>query len=62
MHNRSSYQKLLKKLDIQQEIFDRYVDDETEGLAAIGPGVRFEDWKLVMNEDKVEEDEEKHPE
>ena len=53
------YKQLLKKLDIQQEIFDRYVDDETEGLAAIDPGVRFENGKLVRNEDEVEEDEEK---
>ena len=53
------YVQLLRKLDIQEEIFDRYVDDETEGLAAIDPGVRFEDGKLVMDEDKVEEDETK---
>ena len=31
------YLKLLKDLDIQTEIFDRYVDDELEGLAAIEP-------------------------
>ena len=53
------YKHLLRKLDIQEEVFDRYVDDETEGLAAIDPGVRFEDGKLVLNEDKIEEDEEK---
>ena len=53
------YTQLLKKLDIREEIFDRYVDDETEGLAALDPGVRFEDGKLVMNEDKIEEDERK---
>ena len=40
------YKQLLRKLDIQEEIFDRYVDDETEGLAAIDPGVRFECGKL----------------
>ena len=53
------YTQLLRKLDIREEIFDRYVDDETEGLAALDPGVRFEDGKLVMNEDKIEEDERK---
>ena len=53
------YMQLLKKLDIQEEIFGRYVDDETEGLAAIDPGVRFADGKLVVDEDKIEEDEEK---
>ena len=49
------YKQLLRKLDIQEEIFDRYVDDETEGLAAIDPGVRFEGGKLVRNEEKIEE-------
>ena len=52
------YLKLLKDLDIQTEIFDRYVDDELEGLAAIEPGVRFEGGKLVMDENQVEEDKE----
>ena len=33
------YKQLLKKLDIQEEIFDRYVDDETEGLAALEPEI-----------------------
>ena len=51
------YKQLLRKLDIQEEIFDRYVDEETEGLAAIDPGVRFEGGKLVRNEEKIEEDE-----
>ena len=50
------YLKLLKKLDIQEEIFDRYVDDELEGLAAVDAGVRFESGELVMDEDKIEED------
>ena len=50
------YLKLLRKLDIQGEIFDRYVDDELEGLAAVDPGVRFEGGELVMDEDRVEED------
>ena len=50
------YLKLLKKLDIREEIFDRYVDDELEGLAAVEPGVRFEEGKLIVKEDKIEED------
>ena len=50
------YLKLLKELEIQEEIFDRYVDDELEGLAAIDPGVRFEGGELVVDEEKVEED------
>ena len=50
------YLKLLKELDIQEEIFDRYVDDELEGLAAIDPGVRFEGGELVVDVEKVEED------
>ena len=49
----------MKKLDIQEEIFDRYVDDETEGLAALEPGVKFEGGKLVIDKDKVEEDKRK---
>ena len=55
------YKQLLKKLDIQEEIFDRYVDDETEGLAALEPGVKFERGKLVIDKDKVEQDKEKAP-
>ena len=42
----------------KKKIFDRYVDDELEGLAAIEPGVRFEGGKLVMDENQVEEDKE----
>ena len=29
------YLKLLKKLDIQEEVFDCYVDDELESLATV---------------------------
>ena len=50
------YKQLLTKLDIQEEIFGRYVDDETEGLAALEPGVKFDGRKLVFDKDKVEED------
>ena len=46
----------MTKLDIQEEIFGRYVDDETEGLAALEPGVKFDGRKLVFDKDKVEED------
>ena len=47
------YLKLLKRLDIQEEIFDRYVDDELESLAAVEPGVRFEGGKLIVKEDEI---------
>ena len=50
------YKHLLTKLDIQEEIFGRYADDETEGLAALEPGVKFDGRKLVFDKDKVEED------
>ena len=40
----------------QEEVFDRYVDDELEGLAADDPGVRFEGGELVVDEEQVEED------
>ena len=50
------YLKLLKTLKVEHEIFERYVDDETEGLAAINPGVRFVDNKLVKDETLVELD------
>ena len=33
-----------------------YVDDTTDALAATDPGVRFEEDKLVLREDPVEED------
>ena len=35
------YLKLLSKLKIENELFKRYVDDTTDCLAALSPGVRF---------------------
>ena len=43
-------------MDIKNELYERYVDDETDILTAIDPGVRFDGEKLVKNEDLVEED------
>ena len=50
------YLKLLKTLKVEHDIYERYVDDETEGLAAIDPGVRFVGNKLVKDETLVELD------
>ena len=33
------YFKLLSKLNVENDLFERYVDDSTDGLAAIYPGV-----------------------
>ena len=41
------YLKLLSKLKIENELFERYVDDTTDGLAALDPGIRFNGKKLV---------------
>ena len=35
------YLKMLAKLKVENELFERYVDDETESLAGFDPGVRF---------------------
>ena len=50
------YQALLRKLKIEEELAERYVDDEVEALMATEPGLRFEEGKLVKDETKVEED------
>ena len=50
------YTKLLAKLKVEHELFERYFDDETESLAAFDPGVRFNGKRLVMKEKLVEED------
>ena len=52
------YLKLLVKLKVENELFKRYVDDETECLAGFDPGVRFNGKKLVIREELVEEDKE----
>ena len=50
------YHGLLRKLKIEEELSERYVDDELEVLTATEPGVRFEEGKLFKDETKVEED------
>ena len=50
------YLKLLTKLKIENELFERYVDDTTDGLVALDPGVRFNGKKLVKVEELVKED------
>ena len=50
------YLKLLSKLKIENELFERYVDDTTDGLVALDPGVRFIGKKLVKSEELIEED------
>ena len=50
------YVKLLAKLKVEHELFERYVDDETVSLAGFDPGVRFNGKKLVRREELIEED------
>ena len=56
-HDRK-YLKLLATLGLEVELFDIYVDDETEALVAVDPGVRFDREKLFVQEDMVEQDKE----
>ena len=51
------YRAKLAALGLESEDFARYVDDETEVLAAVEPGVRFDGEKLVKMEELVHEDE-----
>ena len=48
--------KLLAKLRVKNELSEGYVDDTTDGLAAMDEGVRFEDGNLVVKEELVAED------
>ena len=50
------YLKLLEKLDILNELYERYVDDETDAMAALDPGIRFDGKKLVLVKELIEED------
>ena len=54
--NPQNYLQVLSKLKVENELFERYVDDTTDGLAACDPGVRFIGKKLVKIEELVEED------
>ena len=42
------YKSLLRKLKIEIELYERYVDDVTEGLVELDPGVRFDPEKCKM--------------
>ena len=55
-HDRKYIEKLAA-LGLENEDFSRYVDDETEVMAAVEPGVRYDGEKLVRIEELVEEDE-----
>ena len=41
---------------MENEEFTRYVDDETELMASVDPGVRFDGERLVKIDELVEED------
>ena len=41
---------------MKNELFEGYVDDTTDVLVAVDPGVKYDGEKLVINEDKVDED------
>ena len=50
------YLNRLKELEIRNEVFEVYVDDTTDVLAAIDPGVRFDGERLVKHEELVDDD------
>ena len=50
------YLKLLEKLELKNELFETYVDDTTDVIAAVDPGVRFDGEKLVRHDELVEVD------
>ena len=50
------YLRLLEVLDIKKEMLTGYVDDTTDVLVAIDPGVRLVDGKLEVKEELVDED------
>ena len=50
------YLSLLEKLEVKIEVLTGYVDDTFDALVSLDPGVRFEDGKLLVREDLVEED------
>ena len=54
-HDRK-YLDLLSSLGLEVEIFARYVDDETEGMASVDNGVRFDGVRLRKMEDFIESD------
>ena len=50
------YLSLLASLGLETEGFKRYVDDETDVMASVDPGVRFEGGRLTKEEGLVEDD------
>ena len=55
-HDRK-YLEIISSLGLENEEFRRYVDDETDVMAAVDPGVRFDGERLVKIDELVEEDE-----
>ena len=49
-HDRK-YLALIAYLGLETETFKRYVDDETEAMASVDPGVRYEGGRLVKSEE-----------
>ena len=56
-HDRK-YLALITSLGLETETFKRYVDDETEAMASVDPGVRYDGERLVKREELVEQDKE----
>ena len=48
----NNYKSLLRKLKIEIDLYDRCVDDVTEALVALDPGVRFDSEKMKFVEIK----------
>ena len=51
------YLRKLEELGLRNELFEGYVDDTTDGLVAVDPGVKFDGERLVKDDSKVEDDE-----
>ena len=54
------FKALLKKLKIELELYERYVDDVTEAMVALDPGVRFDEQKRKMIRVKELEEEDQN--
>ena len=46
----------LKKLKIELDLYKHYVDDVTAALASLDPGMKFQDNKMILRQDLIEED------
>ena len=51
-----TYMMKLKQLGIELEMYTRYVDDGNMVVEALEPGTRFENGKLSIHEEDVQED------